>query len=285
MMALVVMVRLLRSDPDAASALRRAVQSSPKLLLVAQLVQTPGPPLEQRAPFEEIAACAGEWLDFVLLVDDGSPEGMWRDPLRSLLDGLFAADPATVSAAAAGYVLVHQGRALTWFRRNLWDPAADAEAITLHLSTLVPGLVPFKRPGAATSSRPPSQAHSTVLAPDAKTDPYQLADLQAEENTPTLRGPKADFRDLAEARAESIGRRPLVERSPGAGALPPDPYAVLGVAPGATFEQVRQAWRARITQYHPDKVAHLAPEFRALAEQKTRELNEAVAALAKALGR
>jgi hypothetical protein len=285
MMALVVMVRLLRSDPDAASALRRAVQSSPKLLLVAQLVQTPGPPLEQRAPFEEIAACAGDWLDCVLLIDDGRPEGMWRDPLRSLLDGLFTADPATASAAAAGYVLVHRGRALTWFRRNLWDPAADAEAITLHLSTLVPGLVPFKRPGTAASSPPPSQTHSTVLAPDARTDPYQLADLQAEENTPTLQRPKADVRDPAEARAESIGRRPLLERSPGAGALPPDPHAVLGVAPGATFEQVRQAWRARITQYHPDKVAHLAPEFRALAEQKTRELNEALAALAKALGR
>lgn len=54
-----------------------------------------------------------------------------------------------------------------------------------------------------------------------------------------------------------------------------DPYAVLGIVNGATFSEAKAAWRALIIQYHPDKVAHLAPEFRSLAETRTREIQDA----------
>ena len=57
--------------------------------------------------------------------------------------------------------------------------------------------------------------------------------------------------------------------------LEPDPWALLGVAPGTPLLEVRKAFRALMTQYHPDKVAHLAAEFRALAEQKSRQITEA----------
>ena len=54
-----------------------------------------------------------------------------------------------------------------------------------------------------------------------------------------------------------------------------DPHTILGVAPNATPEQIRQAYRALAAQYHPDKVAHLGEEFRALAEKRFKEIQAA----------
>jgi hypothetical protein len=51
-----------------------------------------------------------------------------------------------------------------------------------------------------------------------------------------------------------------------------DPWLMLGVEPGTPLAEARRAFRALISQYHPDKVAHLAPEFRELAEERTRQL-------------
>lgn len=52
---------------------------------------------------------------------------------------------------------------------------------------------------------------------------------------------------------------------------------VLGVPSDAPDEQVRSAYRALIQKYHPDKVANLGKEFQAMAEEKSREINEAYA--------
>lgn len=59
------------------------------------------------------------------------------------------------------------------------------------------------------------------------------------------------------------------------GARGKNPYAVLGITSGATLAEAKQAWRALMVQYHPDKVAHLAPEFRTLADTRTREIMDA----------
>ena len=41
----------------------------------------------------------------------------------------------------------------------------------------------------------------------------------------------------------------------------PDPYSVLGVGPNADAETVRQAWRALVREYHPDRmIARGVPE-------------------------
>ena len=63
-------------------------------------------------------------------------------------------------------------------------------------------------------------------------------------------------------------------------ALPtPDPgpsaYEILGVPPQATQQEIATAYREKAKQYHPDKVAHLAPEFREMAETRMKEINVA----------
>lgn len=50
---------------------------------------------------------------------------------------------------------------------------------------------------------------------------------------------------------------------------------VLGLTNEVNFEDVRQSYRDHIKQYHPDLVAHLGPELRVVAEQKTKEFNTA----------
>ena len=56
---------------------------------------------------------------------------------------------------------------------------------------------------------------------------------------------------------------------------PDDPYAVLGIAPDASDAAIEQAWRRRMQEYHPDRVANAAPELRELAERRAREANAA----------
>lgn len=52
-------------------------------------------------------------------------------------------------------------------------------------------------------------------------------------------------------------------------------YAVLGLEPGADMEMVKKAYRKLSMQYHPDKVSHLGDEFKAVAEEKMKEINQA----------
>ena len=54
-----------------------------------------------------------------------------------------------------------------------------------------------------------------------------------------------------------------------------DPYEVLGVRRQASIDDIRSAYRKLAAKYHPDKVVHLGDEFRTLAEQKFKEIQEA----------
>lgn len=61
------------------------------------------------------------------------------------------------------------------------------------------------------------------------------------------------------------------------GAGPDDPYVILGVAPDAPDEEVRRAWRARVSDAHPDRARSrgLPSEFIEVAEAKTAAINAA----------
>jgi hypothetical protein len=52
-------------------------------------------------------------------------------------------------------------------------------------------------------------------------------------------------------------------------------FAVLGLSPAATIQDVRDAYKTLIKQNHPDRVHDMAPVFRALAEAETKRINAA----------
>ena len=74
------------------------------------------------------------------------------------------------------------------------------------------------------------------------------------------------------AQGSRAGQAPPSAR-PGPGAF--DARAVLGVGRSASREEVRAAYRARMQEYHPDKVAHLGADLQALAHEKAQEIQRA----------
>ena len=74
-------------------------------------------------------------------------------------------------------------------------------------------------------------------------------------------------REAARERLDGFGDAP-------AGKDPPW-HEVLGVRPDATSAEIAGAYRSKVAQYHPDRVAQMGPEIRALAEQKTAQINRA----------
>ena len=56
---------------------------------------------------------------------------------------------------------------------------------------------------------------------------------------------------------------------------PRDPYTVLNIEKNASPEEIKKAYRELAGKYHPDKVQHLGEEFRKLAEEHFKEIEEA----------
>ena len=58
-------------------------------------------------------------------------------------------------------------------------------------------------------------------------------------------------------------------------------FRILGIYPNACNDEIKSAYKQRIKEYHPDKVAQLGAELRSLAEKKTSEINQAYEFLKK----
>ncbi len=56
-------------------------------------------------------------------------------------------------------------------------------------------------------------------------------------------------------------------------------YEMLDVAPAASMDEIKRAFRREIAKYHPDKVQHLGKEFQEIAAIKAAELTQAYKAL------
>ncbi len=54
-----------------------------------------------------------------------------------------------------------------------------------------------------------------------------------------------------------------------------DAYHVLGVSRSASKDEIQVAYRSRMREYHPDKVAHLGEELRQLAHAKSQDIQRA----------
>lgn len=60
-----------------------------------------------------------------------------------------------------------------------------------------------------------------------------------------------------------------------------DPWEILGIARDAAPPEIHRAFRARMAEYHPDKVAALGVELRELAEEKSKAITATYATLAR----
>ncbi|NOZ69026.1 MAG: DnaJ domain-containing protein [Deferribacteres bacterium] len=79
-------------------------------------------------------------------------------------------------------------------------------------------------------------------------------------------------------------------RSSGGGGSPQaltleDAYALLGVSPDASWEEINRAYREKMARSHPDKVSHLSEELQEKAEEITRRLNEAIDMIKRSKGK
>ena len=70
------------------------------------------------------------------------------------------------------------------------------------------------------------------------------------------------------AQAETFGRSP-------------NPHEILGIGSSASGEEIQAAYKARMHEYHPDKVAHLGEELQKVAHRKTIEIQQAYKQLRK----
>lgn len=205
-------------------------------------------PPQEREPFDSLEARFGQVLTQVLVADEGSVEGMWRDPLGDLAERLYPSSREQAYTAASHYLLLEDGqpRAVVRKRETPREELWFLQEALSQLASRIPPPDPARRPG-------PRRA----AAPKASSGPPS----STEEVTPP-RGTRAH------ARPEETPAPP----PPHAGN---NPWKVLGLVPGTSREEARRAFRALVAQYHPDKVAHLAPEFQELAERRTRELLQA----------
>jgi DnaJ-domain-containing protein 1 len=214
-------------------------------------------PVPEREPFATLEHRFGDQVDQLVVVDEGSVEGMWRDPLGELADRLYPDDRVQAYAAASGYLLLRQGRPLGIVKKH--GAAADAWFLqeALHRAGLrVPTPSPDERPG----RKPPPTA-----APGAR-----RSQVAPETEAPPRSRPGPSSRRASGRSGERVEHRP--PPSPPPAAAEKSPWEILGIAEGSSRDEAKKAFRTQIALYHPDKVAHLAPEFQRLAEDRTRAL-------------
>lgn len=61
-------------------------------------------------------------------------------------------------------------------------------------------------------------------------------------------------------------------------------YAILGVDPAASDEEIKKAYRRMAKKFHPDRVAHLGEEYARLAEEKFATISAAYGAIREERG-
>ncbi len=275
---------LLRSLPDVRAQLFRAVETLPRPVLVSQEHDlSSGGAFERRQPYLYLLEHQAP-VSMVVIADDPNG-GLWRDPVGDLAERTFA-ERRTAAEAATGYLLFPEKGRPGFVKRDLWDRWADVRALITRLRLEIP------LPARTVETPQPRRGHPRRAATTAEIpvqpdpppghDPFGDDEVTHKDHPLPRPGPRRPAgRPHHRKRVRTAPPPPEPSASeappppPPAAPPEPDPFAVLGLQPGAAEAEIKKAFRALIVQYHPDKVAHLAPEFRELAEQRTRALTEA----------
>ncbi|MCK9262959.1 MAG: J domain-containing protein [Deltaproteobacteria bacterium] len=109
---------------------------------------------------------------------------------------------------------------------------------------------------------------------------YRYVLFPAAGRSARTRGSGGQGREHARQDSAAGGRSGFEDKGP-SGRTPglKDPYSVLGLDRGASRDEIQKAYRALANKYHPDKVQHLGEEFRALAEDRFKEIRQAYVSL------
>src|SRR5260370_32592803 len=62
-------------------------------------------------------------------------------------------------------------------------------------------------------------------------------------------------------------------------------YKILGIRPDATQAEIKEAWNFSIKAFHPDKFAGSSPRQHAVAQERTKAINEAYEVLSDPIRR
>lgn len=112
-----------------------------------------------------------------------------------------------------------------------------------------------------------SKALSKPKAAKPTPDPSESgSDFRREQNEDRATNEKG-----SESRAQEESRRPEPEWQNEF----PQWAEILGTHQNASRDEIRKAYRQRMSEYHPDKVAQLGRELREVAERKSKEINAA----------
>lgn len=225
------------SDREVQKKLFAHVERTPRPCIVATVPAHRATQHPERLePYVRFEKQFGDLCDQMLVVDGGGMDGMWRDPVVNLCEKLYPDDPESAFAAARGYLFVEKGEPLGIAKKQ-GSHDEDLDAMQEVLSKLDHQVPkPKKRP----------KVKAPVRESSSKTGRDTL-----EDDAPA---PKHD------AKLGGSGK---------------NAFEVLGLRRGVSYDEAKKAYRALLVKYHPDKVSHLADEFKELAESRTREIMQA----------
>lgn len=93
--------------------------------------------------------------------------------------------------------------------------------------------------------------------------------------SPGTQSSKSEYDRDEEPRSNQQPKKSARQESPQSNSTAQAWYEILGVEPAASVDEIRVAYKRKISQYHPDKVASLGEEFMDIAQNKSKEINSA----------
>ena len=106
----------------------------------------------------------------------------------------------------------------------------------------------------------------------------QLASQSSSEQTPSSPTPSSQISSQDDTSSKS-------DRQSGGSQQSGDNLEILSLSSSASFDRIHKAYVSAIKQYHPDNFSGFSPEFKQLAEEKSKQIISAYERLTKLSGK